>query len=326
MRLRMGLARRRPMIRGMNTTSTLVAVGLASAALSGCSLVGWGYGQLPALAQWWLQRQLPLNEAQRTRLGSDLEAWHTWHRQTQLVAITTRLRHWQALAAGPVDADTLCREWAVVRQHLDQAARQAVPALARLALTLDDAQLAALSASQQASHDEYRAQHAERTGGWLGWGLQPAQASVPASGPAPESASTTASLLHRQDTARQRYERLYGPLSEMQMEALAATLRVSAFDPGRMLAERQRRSDDLVASLRIARKAAGLSAEQALHGWLDRLAQSPTPGHDAWTRRLTREGCEQFAAVHNLASSDQRLQAQRTLAGYEADLRRAAGR
>ena len=96
----------------------------------------------------------------------------------------------------------------------------------------------------------------------------------------------------------------------------------SSFDPARTLAERERRTQDLLQTLRQAHSAP-TEAEglQAVRGWVHRLAQSPTPGYSGYSQALVREGCDQFAQVHALATPTQLTHALKVLAGHEADLR-----
>ena len=45
---------------------------------------------------------------------------------------------------------------------------------------------------------------------------------------------------------------------------------------------------------------------------------SPTPGYAAYSAALVKDGCAQFAALHNSTSATQRDRAVQTLRGYEA--------
>jgi hypothetical protein len=61
-----------------------------------------------------------------------------------------------------------------------------------------------------------------------------------------------------------------------------------------------------------------------LRGWSQRLLNSPTPGYAAYSASLVKDGCAQFAALHNSTSPEQRAHAIGVLKGYEADLRALA--
>ena len=52
-----------------------------------------------------------------------------------------------------------------------------------------------------------------------------------------------------------------------------------------------------------------------------RLRESPEPGYNAYNQALVRQGCAQFATLHNSTSAEQRANAARVLKGYEDDLR-----
>ena len=49
--------------------------------------------------------------------------------------------------------------------------------------------------------------------------------------------------------------------------------------------------------------------------------QSPLPGFADYSNGLVRNACEQFAALHNTTTPEQRQHAVRVLKDYETDLR-----
>jgi hypothetical protein len=307
------IARNQGFWRGMIRGGALFGVGVA---LAGCSLVGLGYNRLPELAQWWLQRQLPLSSEQTEPLRRELHTWLQWHRQTQLQPTAAMLRRWQTLAAGDVSADQACQEWREVRVLLDAAVLQALPALTRLAQSLDAAQREALADTQRQGHEAFRQAHLAppSRADWLGL--------VRADAGAPDRIRAT-SLAHRLERAQERFQRLYGPLQTAQTEALSQKLQASAFPALRVAAERERRTADLLDTLaQMAHPAVTEpQARRLLAGWVERLSASPTPGYGELSRQLTREACEQLAAVHHHATPAQRQHAVQVLAGYETELR-----
>ena len=62
----------------------------------------------------------------------------------------------------------------------------------------------------------------------------------------------------------------------------------------------------------------------ALRAWSQRLLDSPAPGYAAYSAALVKDGCAQFAALHNSTSAEQRARAVGVLRGYEQDMRALA--
>ena len=80
-----------------------------------------------------------------------------------------------------------------------------------------------------------------------------------------------------------------------------------------------RRQADLQQTVRTA-QAMPDKAHEAVQAKFRRLAESPTPGHQAATAAAIRHGCQQFADLHNSTTPEQRAQAVQVLQGHERDL------
>jgi hypothetical protein len=216
--------------------------------LSACSWVSLGYNRLPEISRLWRDKQLKLDATQTDAVREDLQALLQWHRQHQLPAIGSMLRRWQQLVVHPtVSAEQICQETTQVRGLVQALGQQALPSMVRLGQRLGSAQYAALDASQKKSHAEFRKE-------WLeaprqGW-LSSAQAS-------PEPSSTVLwspeRVQQRLKQLQTRYEMLYGALSTAQQQALTQSLTQSSFDPVLALAERERRTQDLLQTLHALR-------------------------------------------------------------------------
>jgi hypothetical protein len=284
------------------------AAAVAALLLSGCSMVGLGYNRLPDLGLWWLNRQLTLTDAQTAQVRSDITALLAWHRRTQLPPAADLLRSWQTLVAGDVTADQVCGELARLRGFLDTLAQEATPALTRLARGTTPEQLTELQQNQRKSNEEFRETHLV---------------------PDPQ-----AGLNKRLGTLKDRYRQLYGSLNDTQAGLLQEGLRVSHFQPERTQTERERRQMELVVLLRTLQRTPSdapdarqqTQAQESVHAWLTGLTTSPRPEYAAYAQQMTREGCEQFAALHRSATGAQKTQAVRTLRAYEQDLRALAQR
>ncbi len=277
------------------------AVALVAVLVSGCSMVSLGYNRLPDLALLWLNRQLTLTDAQTVQVRADLTALLAWHRRTQLTPTADLLRRWQDLAAGDLRADQVCGEFAQFRGLLEALAQQATPSLARLARGTNPEQLLELQRTQRKSNEEFRETHL--------------------------SADPQAGLNKRLGTLKDRYNQLYGSLTDAQIALLRESLRGSRFQPERTLAERERRQAELIATLRTLQRSPSdtqdnsLKSQESVRGWLAGLVTPTHPQHAAHTQQLTREGCEQFAALHQATSRQQKDHAVQTLRAYEQDLR-----
>ncbi len=289
-------------------------------ALAGCTVAAWGYDRAPELARLWAQRQMDLTTAQGEAMVQHLRELQSWQRRQQLPTAADTLRRWQGLIAQDLDAQTVCREWDTVRQWGDDLAEQAVPGLTDWARGLTDRQRQALAESQRESHQAFREAHADTPPGW-GW--RRAEASVEEL----PTVSGPRSLAQRLRTATTWYERLYGHLTPAQTDALQALLAQSGFNPRQILADRQRRSQDLQQALgAVALAPTVAQAQTVVRTWLQAL-QKPQPAEPPQaTSRWVQGTCTQWATVHRLASPEQRGHAVRTLADYEALVRRLSQR
>lgn len=252
-------------------------------------MVSLGYNRAATLAYWWINGYVDLMPEQGRRLREDLAALHRWHRETELPRYAARLRDWQALARQDISADAACREFDTVRALLMPLGERALGGLATLAASLDDAQVVHLQREQAESNREFRKDFMTPDHG----------------------------LDERVKRLARRVESFYGNLNAEQRQLLRGHLARSGFDAARVQAERERRQADVVRAVRQARTS---DAQAAARGVWQRLLDSPTPGWNAYSATLTREGCEQFAALHNSTTPAQRERAAQTLAGYEREL------
>lgn len=257
--------------------------------MAGCGMVSLGYNRAATLTYWWINGYADLNPEQGRRLREDLASLHRWHRENELPRYAQRLREWQGLARQDMTAEVACREFDAVRTLLLPLGERALPGLATLAASLGDAQVAHLQREQAESNREFRKDFVTPDHG----------------------------LDERVKRLVRRAESFYGNLSAEQRQLVRTQLAGSGFDAARVLAERERRQADLVRAVRQARTG---DPQAATRGVWQRLLDSPTPGWNAYSAALTREGCEQFAALHNSTTAAQRERAVQTLAGYEREL------
>ena len=121
----------------------------------------------------------------------------------------------------------------------------------------------------------------------------------------------------------ERSEMIYGRLDDPQRAVLRQGLEKSIFDPQRILADRQRRQQDLVQTLKRASEPGIAPAEvrTLVRGYLDRAQHSPDPSYRAWQEALLQETCRIFSLVHESTTTAQREKAVQRLRAYQRDLR-----
>jgi hypothetical protein len=277
----------------------ILALALALA-LSGCSAIKLGYNNLPNLAYWWLDGYVDFSDDQAPRARQELASLHGWHRQQELPRLVELLARMEQMAGADVTPQQACGMFAELRARLEATAEQAAPAAAALASTLSPSQLVHLQRKFRSNNEKYSKD-------WI----------------APPRQEQQDKFF---DRMLDRAEAIYGRLDEPQRAALRRGIAGSIHDAPRVLAERQRRQQDLLQVLqRLAEP--GLPPQDAralLHGWLQRVQHSPDAAYHAWQEALVQEGCRTFAAVHQSTTSQQRSQAARRLAAYQRDLRELA--
>jgi hypothetical protein len=265
-----------------------------AATLTACTAARLAYNQAHNATYWWLDSHVDFNNGQSTPVRGDINAFFQWHRTNELPVYAGLLQRWQTLASQDMSASQVCAEFDVIRQRIDRAADASVQPMARLALQLDAAQLEHLKGRQARSNEEFADDFLQ--------------------------ASEEARVSKRFDRALSRSEMLYGSLSDVQKDLLRNSIKASPFDPQRTQAERLRRQADLLRTVKDA-QAAPDTATERVRAHIARIIQSPTPGYKAYSDELVRQGCAQFAQLHNTTSPEQRANAVRVLKGYEDDLR-----
>ena len=263
------------------------------AALGGCSAIRLAYGQAPSLAYWWVDDFVDLTDAQSTALRKDIDTFFAWHRAQELPLYVERLEAWQTMATQDTTAEQSCQQFDILRVAYQRSVERSIEPFARLALSLQPDQFQHLARHHAKSSQKFADE-------WLDDGEEARRSRL-------------------FDKAIDRYETLYGDLSPAQRNALQARTKASGFDPVRVQAERKRRQADLLTTLKQA-QAQPSQATALLRQWHNRVLNSPDPSYAAYSKALIREGCEQYAALHNTTNAQQRAHAAKTLKQYASDL------
>jgi hypothetical protein len=271
-------------------------------ALAACSMIGLAYNQAPSLAYWWVDGYADLNDAQTVQIRRDIDGFFAWHRSSELPSYINRLQQWQQLAMADSTPDTTCLQFKQVQTAYLRMIDQGLEPMARLALTLTPEQLKHTQRRYAKGNKEFEEKYVRVS-----------------------AEKRIENLLER---ATDRYETLYGNLTDAQLKFLRERILQSPFDGARIHSERLRRQTDLLKTLRDLQAGSNTSAAAAaaaLRSWHDRVMVSPVPGFASYSESLVRNGCEQFAAFHNTTSAEQRAHAVRVLRDYESDLRTLTG-
>ena len=269
-------------------------------ALAGCSAIRLGYNNLPEVAYWWADGYVDFEDGQTPRAREDLARLHQWHRATELPRLAQLLQRVETMAAGPVTPPQLCALVPDLRARLQAVAERAEPALVTTALSLAPAQLQHLERKYARNNAEFRKE-------WV-------------------QLSAADLLDKRAKQITDRAEMIYGDLNEAQRAALRQHLERSAFDPQRSLAERQRRQQDTLVTLRRV-NATGVALDDArsqIRSLVERLTLPADAEMRSRQEAMTQESCQLFAAVHNAAGPVQRERAIKRLQGYQRDLQALA--
>ena len=272
-----------------------VAVGLAA-----CSAIKLGYNTLPDVAYWWLDGYVDFNDDQTPQVRQELARLHDWHRTQELPHYANMLARMEQLAPGSVTPQQACAFVTEVQGRLSVMADRAEPAVLAMAAALTPEQLRHLERKYRDNNAKWRSE-------WID--LPPA-----------------ARQEKRFEQMLDRSEMIYGRLGEAQRAVLRQAMAQSIFDPERILAERQRRQQDLLRTLeRIMQPGMPPAEARAeLRGYLARAQRSPDESYRSWQDALIQEGCRTFSALHDSTTAAQREQAVRRLRAYQRDLRELA--
>jgi hypothetical protein len=272
----------------------------ASLALSACSAVKLGYNTLPDLAFWWLDGYMDFSDTQRPQVRDEIARLHAWHRREELPKVAEVLARIEQMMPGEITPQQACGVVRAMRARFDAVAEHAEPAAAALAVSLTARQLRHMERKFHKNNDTFRKETMD---------LPPAEQQE-----------------KRFEQMLERMEMIYGRLDAPQRAALRQGIAGSAWDAGRILADRQRRQQDLLHTLRqVTRPDAPTGEARAqLRAWLERAQHAPDAAYRTWQEGLVQEGCRTFAAVHQSTTQAQREQAVRRLRAYQRDLRELA--
>ncbi|MES2361159.1 MAG: DUF6279 family lipoprotein [Pseudomonadota bacterium] len=272
--------------------------------LQACSAVKIVYNQAPDLAYWYLDGYVDFSEKQSLQVKEDLARLLAWHRQTQLPGYIDTLQKLQRQMPADMDAAQACEMFFDVRRKLLAVSTQAEPAVLALAGTLEAGQLAQMEHRFAKGNTDYREDFVEGT--------------------------PKARRHKRYKQAVNRAEMLYGRLGDKQLGLIGQAIDQSRFDAALSYAERVRRQQDALQTLRTLAANRSTAADtpektrDAMRALFERSLNSPDAVYRDYLEKLTQDNCKNFADLHNSTTPAQRLRAVETLNSYEQDLRTLA--
>jgi len=288
------------MRRDLRRAARFAALALVLALLAGCSALRLGYNQADWMAFRWFDSYADFDQEQAIRARAAIRSWFAWNRKTQLADYADLLQRIDAEVSADTSAERVCGWWRAVRVRIDRSVTEALPAIADIGRTLQPAQIEHIEQRYAKSEAEFRDEYMQ---------------------PDPE---------RRRREAVQRTidlaESAYGDLEPAQKERLARAVAESPFDPAMSLAERRRRQQDALQTLRgLAAGAPDATAARAqIRSWLQRYERSPVDAHRLYAERVIQHNCRVAADLHNTASAAQRQNLSKKLRGWVADLRELA--
>lgn len=271
---------------------------LFSVLLTSCAAVKLTYNNADTLVYFWLDDYVDFTIDQKVGVKNDLQAFHSWHRQTQLPAFALMAKTLQVQAHGNVTPVQLCANWNQVEPTLlSPLSAYLEPVVLKL--------ITQLSADQITSIEE---KYAKTNKKWL-----------------EEWQPETTRVLHKntEKNIRERLENLYRRLSDEQLKMLREHIATSPFDSKIAYAERLKRQQDLVTTLKNiqAKRLSAEAAKEPLRAVLQRGLMSPDAAYRAYAERVKQSNCELYAKLHNSISPEQRTYALQTLQEYERDFK-----
>ncbi len=276
-----------------------IRVGLAVAALAllqACSAIKLAYNNAPEFAFWWLDGYADFQGEQSAKVRDELARLLLWHRTNELPKIADLLQKVQQLAQSDIPPPQVCAVFSDTRERFNAVSRQAETATVQLTMGLKPEQIAHIEAKFAKGNDEYRKD-------WV-------------------RLAAAERLEKRLSANVERAEEFYGKLDDRQVAVLSGALGGSSFDATLGFAERQRRQQDMLQTLKTASAKTNPAEVLALlRAFQDRVYRSPNATYQAYSDKLTQESCNSFSLLHNSTSPEQRRRAVARLGAYERDAR-----
>lgn len=262
-----------------------------------CSLVKTTYNNAPALTIWWLDDYFNFTQAQNAILKPALQNLHKWHRQNQLPKYITQLQDMQtSLANNQISVDETCEKLATIRSSIHTLQIESIPIIIEMAPLFSGKQL-----------NRFQKKLEERAEKWKSDWWQDTK-----------DEQLAARLEKTEDFA----EKMYGDLSDAQLNQLKQRFEQAAINPAISYKEIERRNDDAFNILNALQNQS-LSLEeksQLVKAGFDRIQKSPNQDYQTYADKMTNYTCETMASLHASTTPEQKLHAKNWLNDYIVQL------
>lgn len=263
--------------------------------VTGCSILQLVYNQAPRYFQWRSNRAFHYTDAQYAMAKASLHQWFQWQRHEQLPLMAKFLHRGQTEVLGNITPALACTRRDEMEGWVRAGMDQAVPHVARLAVTLKPSQIKRLEEFFEEQNEEFVDDFLPR--------------------------DREDQLDEATDFIAKWAGIVYGKFSRQQHQQLRADLAGLPFDAATILKQFKRFQQAYLSLLRDTQRYQW-SAEQIqprIQALLLDMLNPADPALNADMKRWIAAGCQASAAFHNRTTPEQRQTAAEQLRVWEND-------
>lgn len=281
----------------MTRVAVLALAALLTLSASGCALIKVGYRNGDRVGMFMIDRYFDLTDEQEAFVKPRLHQLLVWHRRTQLPDYIAFAQDLQKKAMTPIVAADVAALDDGARRRITTMVDRALPDLADLALRLTPDNVKALQKRFAADDEKWRGENMK--------------------------GDVERQKEARYDKTLERTEEWYGRFSREQRATIRQLSDARPFNNDLVLGERRRRQQQIVDLLTrvVAEKPAKEVVMQRLKAYADGFEHSADPDKRAFLDGYHRATDEMNAAIHDLATTEQRQHAVRRLQDWIDDFR-----
>jgi hypothetical protein len=266
---------------------------LFCSAIMACSLVKTSYNNAPALTIFWLDDYFSFTQSQQAALKPSLQKLHQWHRQSQLPNYITLLQDMQtSFAKDQISAAEACEKIDAIKLSIRTVQLESIPIIVEMAPQLSNKQLARFQQKLKKRSEKWKEN----------WWQE----------------SKQEQLAVRLEKTEDFAQKIYGNLSDDQLNQLKQRLVQANIDPAISYKEIERRNDDAFNILTVLQNKTLSSDEksQLVKAGFDRIQKSPNLAYQSYADNLASHTCETMANLHASTNEKQKLHAKNWLQDY----------
>lgn len=261
-----------------------------AATLLGCSAARLGYSNGETISYWWLNNYVNFDADQKPWVKQKIANLFAWHRKTQLKDYVQLLKRSQQRVHGVVTQAEILTDYEEIKKRLLLLTDQALPALTDLALSLKPRQIAQIEEKFASNNERY---HKE----YLAGDIEERQR-------------------FRYKKTMKQAEYWFGNFSREQERIIRAASDARPLDNERVLADRLRRQQELIALLKKiqaekpSREATSAMLKKYIAATIDRFDDKE---HQAFFDGSTESGAQMVTQIINIATPAQKAHFVKTL-------------